>query len=485
MGSSCGSARPPGPISPPACRSPRSSPSVGPRRRPPSLPRAARSAIRSPPTACRPRSSPTSDSPRWAEIAERCLACANCTLVCPTCFCTSVGQRSDLDGQESVAERTWDSCFTAGFARVAGGNFRPRPQDRYRQWLTHKFATWWDQFGTLRLRRLRPLRHLVPGRDRRPRGALAIAAAAGADAAARSAAPTPTPSPARRRPRCRPGRPLIGLRRPAPPSRVHRQGRATRPNADARSRLTDVDPALVAGPPGQFVMAALPAFSAAPISVSRYRPDGIELTIRAAGPATTAITRLAPRRPARAARPAGPRLAGRGGARVTTSSIVTGGIGLAPAAPAHRRDPAPSATGSAPSGSSTARGRPRDQLYRRRARRLGPRGRPRGRPDRRPRRARVVRAGRRRHPPVRPGDLGRRDTVAFVCGPERMMQATVETLGDAGSPPERICVTLERHMECGVGLCGHCQMGRYFVCRDGPVFSRSPSSARRFDAEGS
>ena len=88
------------------------------------------------------------DNPHWAEIAERCLSCANCTLVCPTCFCTSVGQRSDLDGQESVAERTWDSCFTAGFGRVAGGNFRPRPQDRYRQWLTHKFGTWWEQFGS-------------------------------------------------------------------------------------------------------------------------------------------------------------------------------------------------------------------------------------------------------------------------------------------------------------------------------------------------
>ncbi|HEY8238987.1 MAG TPA: 4Fe-4S dicluster domain-containing protein, partial [Candidatus Limnocylindrales bacterium] len=89
------------------------------------------------------------DHPRWDEVAERCLACANCTLVCPTCFCTSVGVASDLDGQSAATERTWDSCFSLGFGRVAGdANFRPKTRDRYRQWLTHKFSTWWDQFGS-------------------------------------------------------------------------------------------------------------------------------------------------------------------------------------------------------------------------------------------------------------------------------------------------------------------------------------------------
>jgi NAD(P)H-flavin reductase len=62
-------------------------------------------------------------------------------------------------------------------------------------------------------------------------------------------------------------------------------------------------------------------------------------------------------------------------------------------------------------------------------------------------------------------------TVAFVCGPERMMSATADVLRERGVPDERIFVTLERHMDCGVGLCGHCQLGRFFVCRDGPVFS--------------
>jgi NAD(P)H-flavin reductase len=64
-------------------------------------------------------------------------------------------------------------------------------------------------------------------------------------------------------------------------------------------------------------------------------------------------------------------------------------------------------------------------------------------------------------------------TLAFVCGPERMMEATVETLESRGVTPDRIFVTLERHMECGIGLCGHCQTGRLFVCRDGPVFALS------------
>ena len=61
-------------------------------------------------------------------------------------------------------------------------------------------------------------------------------------------------------------------------------------------------------------------------------------------------------------------------------------------------------------------------------------------------------------------------SLAFVCGPERMMEATVEVLESRGLAPDRIFVTLERHMECGIGLCGHCQFGSSFVCKDGPVY---------------
>lgn len=87
------------------------------------------------------------DNPRWEEVAGRCLTCANCTMVCPTCFCTTVEDTSDLAG---VAERTrrWDSCFTMDFSYLHGGSVRATPKSRYRQWMTHKLATWWDQFGS-------------------------------------------------------------------------------------------------------------------------------------------------------------------------------------------------------------------------------------------------------------------------------------------------------------------------------------------------
>ncbi|HGG57986.1 MAG TPA: sulfite reductase subunit A [Nannocystis exedens] len=86
--------------------------------------------------------------PRWDEVAERCLACANCTMVCPTCFCSDVEDVSDLSGDHSERWRHWDSCFTAAHSYIHGGNMRPTIRSRYRQWLTHKFATWIDQFGT-------------------------------------------------------------------------------------------------------------------------------------------------------------------------------------------------------------------------------------------------------------------------------------------------------------------------------------------------
>ena len=85
----------------------------------------------------------------WDAVAERCLSCANCTLVCPTCFCTHVEDTSSLDGAAAGRERVWDTCFSLRYAEMHGGNTRPTPRARYRQWLTHKLATWEDQFGSL------------------------------------------------------------------------------------------------------------------------------------------------------------------------------------------------------------------------------------------------------------------------------------------------------------------------------------------------
>ena len=67
------------------------------------------------------------DHPRWAQVAERCITCGNCTLACPTCFCTTLSQVTDLTGVDAVTYRSWDSCFSPGFAKVAGGSFRSRP----------------------------------------------------------------------------------------------------------------------------------------------------------------------------------------------------------------------------------------------------------------------------------------------------------------------------------------------------------------------
>jgi ferredoxin len=88
------------------------------------------------------------EHPRWAEVAERCLACGNCTLVCPTCFCASVEDVSDLTGDHVRRERAWDSCFNAEHSYMNTGTVRKTIASRYRQWLTHKLATWHDQFDT-------------------------------------------------------------------------------------------------------------------------------------------------------------------------------------------------------------------------------------------------------------------------------------------------------------------------------------------------
>ncbi len=83
----------------------------------------------------------------WTAVAERCLSCANCTMVCPTCFCGTVEDRSSLDGAEAERWRRWDSCFTLDFSYLHGGAVRTETASRYRQWITHKLAHWHDQFG--------------------------------------------------------------------------------------------------------------------------------------------------------------------------------------------------------------------------------------------------------------------------------------------------------------------------------------------------
>ena len=413
--------------------------------------------------------------PRWEEIAERCVSCGNCTLVCPTCFCTGLEVTSDMDGQASTSTRTWDSCFTEGFAQVAGGSFRPKPKDRYRQWMTHKFATWWDQFGTSGCVGCgRCIAWCPVGIDIREE-LTAIGA---------TSAPAPT-MPVRSTGRWHPAavsraESVVG---PVPPPTVAPSrvlpvleyvtatvSAMFQETADTTTiRLTTTDRALLAGRPGQFVMVAMPAFSIPPISISRFHPDGLELTVRAAGASTSFLTRLRPGATLGLRGPLGRPwpLEDAAGRDVV---IVAGGIGLAPLRPvidAILRDRDQYADVRLYIGART----PRDRLFTAEIDALAAR-------DDILVRTTVDRAG--------PEWLGRvgivtqlfktvagtgSDATAFICGPERMMSATAEALADLGVPKDRLWLTLERRMECGVGLCGHCQVGSRFVCRDGPVFN--------------
>ena len=216
-------------------------------------------------------------------------------------------------------------------------------------------------------------------------------------------------------------------------------------------------------------MVELPAFAAPPISISRIRPDGLDLTIRSAGAATAALTGLQP----------GAQVALRGplgrGWPVESAFdrdvvIVAGGIGLAPLRPLLDAVLADRPRFGAVRLYLGARS-PRDRLFVAEINALA------GRADLEV--AEIVdRAG--------PEWLGRVGIVtqlfdqatwdgsrvtAFVCGPERMMRATAATLERLGVDPAATWLTLERNMACGVGTCGHCQLGPFFVCRDGPVFS--------------
>jgi sulfhydrogenase subunit beta (sulfur reductase) len=87
------------------------------------------------------------EHPRWAIVAQRCLSCTNCTMACPTCFCQTTEEVPDLSGDKVERWRRWDSCFNSGFSSVHGTSVRATTNSRYRQWLTHKFGTWHDQFG--------------------------------------------------------------------------------------------------------------------------------------------------------------------------------------------------------------------------------------------------------------------------------------------------------------------------------------------------
>ena len=110
------------------------------------------------------------ESPHWSEVASRCLTCGNCTMVCPTCFCTSTSDVTDLTGEHAERWMEWASCFELDFTFVHEGPVRTSGPSRYRHWLTHKLSAWHDQFGTLGVCGLRTVHRMVSHRHRHHRG---------------------------------------------------------------------------------------------------------------------------------------------------------------------------------------------------------------------------------------------------------------------------------------------------------------------------
>lgn len=222
--------------------------------------------------------------------------------------------------------------------------------------------------------------------------------------------------------------------------------------------------------PGQFMMVYAFGVGEVPISVSgpRGRPGAVVLTVRAVGAVTKAICASAPGSPLGLRGPFGnawPIEAAAGNDIV----VVAGGIGVAPLRPvilhvlADRRR---FGTVNVLYGART----PADLLF--------------GDELERWRRASIdvevtvdaAQGGWNGRVGVVPklvaGAVFRSEqTTGFVCGPEIMMRFTIDALRARGLPAHAIHLSMERHMECGVGLCGHCQLGPTLICRDGPVYS--------------
>lgn len=223
--------------------------------------------------------------------------------------------------------------------------------------------------------------------------------------------------------------------------------------------------------PGQFVMAYAFGVGEIPISVSGIDPGGgVTLTVRSVGAVSRAICAAAPGTAVGLRGPCGNRwpVEAAAGRDVV---IVAGGIGLAPLRPVIRQvltDRERYGEVSVLYGART----PAELLYPEETSRW------------RRQRANVAitvdtaDAGWRGSVGVVPklvaaARFDARSAHAFVCGPEVMMEFTAEALLARGLAAGRIHLSMERHMDCGVGLCGHCQLGPTLICRDGPVYTHA------------
>lgn len=391
------------------------------------------------------------DHAQWDRVAERCLACGNCTMVCPTCFCYSVDEVADLGEDPPQRERSWDSCFSQQHSQIHGATFQPAIKDRYRQWLTHKLGSWVSQFGTSGCVGCgRCIAWCPVGIDLTEE-----VAAIRVDAEAPVSMPVYQPASA--------------------PESVAPFSTVDASVSEVLTETPDVVTLALTMPtgyryqPGQFNMLSLPGIGEVPISVSGDREGNIEHTVHRVGNVSGALSELKPgailgvRGPYGSAWPVSEAV----GRPVT---VVAGGIGLAPLRGVIRH--------------------------------LGDQDR-----NTETQWVRVVYGARhpdalmfardlelwRANPVLRvavtvdhttegwTGNvgtvttlLGRKempvDGLYLVCGPEVMMLAVVRLLQEAQVPAENIYLSMERNMKCAAGHCGRCQYGPYFICKDGPVF---------------
>ena len=180
------------------------------------------------------------EHPGWAAVAERCLGCTNCTLVCPTCFCTSVVQKSDLDGTTSTDGTDLGFLLRRRFREGRGWLVPAARQGSLPPMADPQVLDVVGPVRLERLRRLRPVHRLVPGRHRRPGGARGHRGAGPSRCRSRPTAPASARTPIRDR-RSRAGTahatvPRRQVRTGAGPGRLRHRPRRRHHPRDRRHR---------------------------------------------------------------------------------------------------------------------------------------------------------------------------------------------------------------------------------------------------------